>query len=104
MSTKQKQKTASLEPMGDFVILKWEQETQTKGGIFLPNISKAKPCTARVLATGPGRLDRHGNMVEMTLKPGDLVVLSPFGHQDIKFEGEELLVVRESEIYARRKN
>ena len=90
-----------LQPLSDFIFLKWEKQKETKKGVLLSDTSKSKPAIAIVTAIGQGRLDRHGNFIKTILKPGDKVVVDPFIPQLIKIEGEELWVVRESEIFAK---
>ena len=87
--------------MSDFVFLKWEKKKETKSGIVLSDVSKTKPSTAKIVAVGPGRLDRHGNYIKTLLKPGDMVLVDPFIPQPIKVEEEELWVAREGDIYAK---
>ena len=90
----------NFNPLSDFIILRWEKQTETKSGVLLSDISKSKPHTAKVVAVGPGKLDRHGNFIKVTINPGDTVIVDPFIPVPIKIEGEELWVARESDIYA----
>ena len=94
-------KKLSIQPLADFLFLKWEKQKETKRGVILSDTSKSKPAIATVVAVGPGKIDRHGNYVKTSLKPGDKVVVDPFIPQPIKIEGEELWVAREGEIYAK---
>lgn len=94
-------KKTSIQPLSDFIFLQWEKEKETKKGVILSDTSKSKPAIATVIAVGPGKLDRHGNYIKSTLKPGDKVVVDPFIPQLVKIEGEEFWVVKENEIFAK---
>lgn len=96
-------KKLSIQPLADFLFLRWDKQKETKKGVILSDTSKSKPAIATVVAVGPGKLDRHGNYVKILLKPGDKVVVGPFIPQPLKIEGEELWVARESEIFAKIK-
>lgn len=90
-----------MTPLSDFIFLKFKKEKKTKKGVLLSDVSKNKPVTAEVVAVGPGRLDRHGNIVKTTLKKGDTVVIDPFLPRELKVDDKEYLVMRESEIFAK---
>ncbi len=89
-----------LKPLSDRVIVKMtEKEETTKSGIILAGNAQEKSQIAEVLEVGPGELV-NGKREEMTVKKGDKVYLSEYAGTKIKYEGEELVVVRESEILA----
>ena len=89
-----------LTPLGDRVVLKQlEAEETTKSGIVLPGQSKEKPQQAEVIAVGPGGMV-DGKEVTMSVKPGDKVLTEKYGGSTVKVDGEEYLVVRQSEIIA----
>lgn len=90
-----------LQPLSDFVFLKWEKKKETKSGIVLSDVSKNKPSKAKVVEVGPGKLDKNGNFIKTSLKPGDMVLVSPFVPEAIKVEDEEFWVVRQNDIYAK---
>lgn len=90
-----------MKPLSDYVFLKYEKRDKTKKGVVLADTSKMKPATAKVIAVGPGRLDRHGNFVKTEIKKGDSIVVDPFIVQVIKVGDEEYLVCRASEILAK---
>ena len=95
--------TSKLQPMADRVVVKpIEKEEKTKGGIFLPDTAKEKPQEGKVLAVGPGRLSDDGKRVQMDIKVGDIVVYARYGGTEIKVEEEELIILRESDILARK--
>ncbi|MCD8147868.1 MAG: co-chaperone GroES [Clostridiales bacterium] len=89
-----------LKPLSDRVVLKMvEAEETTKGGIILTGSAKEKPEVAEVVAVGPGGMV-DGNQVEMTVKVGDKVITSKYSGTEVKIDGEELTVVRQSDILA----
>lgn len=90
-----------MQLLSDYVFLEFHKEEQTKKGIILADVSKSKPAMAKVIAVGPGRLDRHGNFVKTTLQVGDTVVFDPFLPRQIRVEDKEYLVMREGEIFAK---
>ena len=93
-----------LEPLADRVVIKpIEREEVTKGGIVLPDTVKERPQEGRVLAAGPGRLSDDGKRIAMDVKTGDLVVYSKYGGTEIKIDGEDLVILRESDILAVKK-
>jgi len=94
-------KKLSIQPLADFLFLRWEKQRETKKGVILSDTSKSKPAIAIVVAIGPGKLDRHGNYIKTQLKPKDKVVVDPFIPQLIKVEGEEYWVVEENKIFAK---
>ena len=92
-----------LEPLADRVIVQpIEKEEVTKGGIFLPDTAKEKPQEGKVLAVGPGRLSEDGKRLAIDVAVGDVVVYAKYGGTEIKIEGEELIILRESDILARK--
>ena len=90
----------NLKPLADRVIIKMvEAEETTKGGIILTAGAKEKPEIAEVLAVGPGGLV-DGNEVVMTVKVGDKVITSKYSGTQVKVDGEEVTIVRQSDILA----
>ena len=93
----------NLEPMGDRLVVKpIEREEVTKGGIVLPDTAKEKPQEGEVLAVGPGRLSDDGKRIAMDVKVGDIVIYAKYGGTEIKIEDEELMILRESDILAKK--
>ena len=89
-----------LKPLLDRVVVKMiEAEETTKSGIILTASSKEKPQIAEVLEVGPGG-NVDGNEIEMYVKKGDKVVLNKYSGTEIKYEGEELIIVRQNDILA----
>ena len=92
-----------LQPLADRVIVKpIEKEEVTKGGIVLPDTAKEKPQEGKVLAVGPGRLSEDGKRIAMDVKVGDVVVYAKYGGTEIKVDGEELVILREGDILAKK--
>ena len=90
-----------LKPLADRVIVKvLESEERTKGGIVLPDTAKEKPQEGEVKAVGPGRILENGTKVAPEVKVGDIVVFAKYGGTEVKVDGEELLILRESDILA----
>lgn len=89
-----------LKPLQDRVVIKMlEGEETTKSGIILSASSKEKPQIAEVIAVGPG-LKKDGELIPLEVKKGDKVVVSKYSGTEVKYEGEELIIVRESDILA----
>jgi len=92
-----------LEPLADRLLVRpIEKEEVTKGGIFLPDTAKEKPQEGEILAVGPGRMSEDGKRVAMDVKVGDIIVYAKYGGTEIKVDGEELMILRESDILARK--
>ncbi len=92
-----------LEPLADRLVVRpIEKEEVTKGGIFIPDTAKEKSQEGKVLAVGPGRLSEDGKRIAMDVKVGDIVIYAKYGGTDIKIEGEELIILRESDILAKK--
>ena len=89
-----------LVPLGDRVVLKQlVAEETTQSGIVLPGQSKEKPQEAEVIAVGPGTLE-DGKEVKMQVKTGDKVIYSKYAGTEVKIDGEELIIVKQSDILA----
>ena len=89
-----------LKPLADRVIIKMvEAEETTKGGIILTGSAKEKPEVAEVLAVGPGGMV-DGKEVVMNVKPGDKVIYSKYAGTEVKIDGQEIIIVRQSDILA----
>ena len=89
-----------IKPLSDRVLLKMkESEVTTKSGIILAGASKEKPQIAEVIEVGPGKVI-DGKREEMTVKKGDNVVISKYSGTEVKYEGEEYIILREDDILA----
>ena len=90
-----------LKPLADRVIVKpMEAEEQTKGGIILPDTAKEKPVEGTVIAAGPGRVSDEGKVIAMEIKKGDKVLYGKYSGSEVTVEGEDYLIMRESDIFA----
>ena len=91
-----------LKPLGDRLIVQAiEEELTTASGIVLPETAKEKPQKGKVLAVGDGKLDENGKRIPLDVTKGDEVLYSKYGGTEIKIDGEDLLVLRESDVLAR---
>jgi chaperonin GroES len=91
----------NLTPLADRVIIKpSEAEEKTKGGIILPDTAKEKPIEGTIVAAGPGKVTDDGKTVKMSVKVGDKVLYGKYSGTEITVEGEEYLIMRESDIFA----
>jgi len=92
-----------LQPLADRLVVKpIEREEVTSGGIVLPDTVKEKPQEGKVLAVGPGRLSDEGKRIAVDIKVGDIVIYAKYGGTEIKVEDEELVILRESDILAKK--
>ncbi len=89
-----------IQPLQDRVIVKAkEAEETTKGGIILPDTAKEKPIEGTIVAVGEGKVSDDGKLTKLTVKVGDLVLYGKYSGTEIKIDGEEYLIMRESDIY-----
>ena len=88
-----------LRPLDDRVVVKPQQaEEKTAGGIVLPDTAKEKPLKGKVVSVGPGKLLDNGRRVEVAVKKNDMVLFGKYGGNDIKIDGVEYKILRESDI------
>jgi chaperonin GroES len=86
-------------PLHDRVVLRRvEAEEQSKGGIIIPDTAKEKPQEGEVVAVGPGGRDENGKLIPINLKAGDRVLFGKWSGTEVKLDGEELLIMKESDI------
>jgi chaperonin GroES len=89
----------NFRPLHDRVVVRRiDAEEKTAGGIIIPDTAKEKPQEGEVLAAGPGARDKDGNLVSLDVKVGDRILFAKWGGTDIKIDGEELLILKESDI------
>jgi chaperonin GroES len=94
---------AKLQPLADRVLVKpIEKEEKTKSGIYLPDTAKEKPQEGEVLAVGPGKMSDDGKRVPLDLKVGDRVIYAKYGGTEIKVDDEDLIILREADILAKK--
>ena len=86
-------------PLHDRVVVKrLEEETKTTGGIIIPDTAKEKPQQGKVVAVGPGARDEAGKVTPLDVKAGDTVLFGKWSGTEVKLDGEELLIMKESDI------
>ena len=92
-----------LQPLADRLVVKpIEREEKTKSGIYIPDTAKERPQEGEVIAAGPGRLSEDGKRIAMDVKVGDVVLYAKYGGTEIKVDGEEVVILRESDILAKK--
>ena len=91
----------NLRPLHDRVIVKrLENETKTASGIFIPDNAAEKPDQGEVLAVGPGKRNDKGEQIALNVKVGDRVLFGKYSAQTVKIDGNELLVMKEDDLFA----
>lgn len=94
-------KKTNLRPLGGNVIVKRvENETKTASGIVIPDSAAEKPDQGEVLAIGPGKKNDKGDLIPMNVKAGDRVLFGKYSGQTVKVNGDELLVMKEDDLFA----
>ena len=92
----------NVRPLDDRIVVEpLEAETKTAGGIVLPDTAKEKPQKGKVVAVGEGKLLEDGKRAPMSVKKGDLVLYTRYGGTEIKVDGKDLLIMRESDVLAK---
>ena len=90
---------ANVRPLSDRILVKRvESETKTKGGIIIPDTAKEKPIEAIVVSVGPGKVRDDGSRREIALKQGDRVLFGKYDGTEVKVDGEDYLILRESDV------
>ncbi|HNR51201.1 MAG TPA: co-chaperone GroES [Deltaproteobacteria bacterium] len=88
-----------IRPLQDRVLVKRiEEEEKTKGGIIIPDTAKEKPQMGEIIAAGKGKKTEEGKVIPLDVKKGDKVLFSKYAGNEVKVEGEELLIMREDDI------
>ena len=91
----------AIKPLADRILVKpLAREEMTKGGIYLPDTVKDKPQEGTVIAVGTGKRNDKGEIIPMEVEVGDVVIYSKYGGTEIKEDGEEMMILRESDILA----
>ena len=86
-------------PLHDRVVVRrTEEETKTAGGIIIPDTAKEKPIQGEVIAVGPGARDESGKLVPLDVKKGDQVLFGKWSGTEVKIDGQDLLIMKESDI------
>ena len=91
----------AVRPLHDRVLVeRVEEEEKTAGGIIIPDSAKEKPTKGKIVATGKGARNERGEIVPLDVKEGDTVLFAKWGGQEIKLDGKEYLILKESDIIA----
>ncbi|MCU0713262.1 MAG: co-chaperone GroES [Pirellula sp.] len=99
-ATKEKSKV-KLVPLGDRIVVQREEsQERTSGGIFLPDSAKDKPTRGKIVSIGDGRVLENGSRSTLQVKVGDLVLFTSYAGENIEVDGEEYLLMNESEVLA----
>jgi len=86
-------------PLHDRVVVRRvEQESKSSGGIIIPDTAKEKPMEGEIVAVGPGGRDESGKLIPIDLKPGDRILFGKWSGTEVKIDGEELLIMKESDV------
>ena len=86
-------------PLHDRVVVKRvDEDTKTKGGIIIPETAQEKPMPGKIIAVGPGARDESGKLVPLDVKKGDTVLFGKWSGTEVKIDGDELLIMKESDI------
>ena len=89
----------NFRPLHDRVVVKRvEQEEKTKGGIIIPDTAKEKPQEGEVIAVGPGARNEDGELIPLDVKAGDRVLFGKWSGTEVKIDGEDLLIMKESDL------
>jgi chaperonin GroES len=89
----------AFRPLGDRVLVRRvEEESKTRGGIIIPDTAKEKPQEGEVIAVGPGGRDDAGKRIDMDVKAGDRILFGKWSGTEVKIDGEDLIIMKESDI------
>ena len=93
--------SVNIKPLEDrILVLPLEAEQTTASGLVIPDTAKEKPQEGEVVATGPGRIDDNGNRVPLDVNVGDKVIYSKYGGTEVKYAGEEFLILSARDVLA----
>ena len=93
--------SVSIKPLEDRIVIKQvDAEQTTASGLVIPDSAKEKPQEGEVLAVGPGRIDDNGNRVPLDISVGDRVIYSKYGGTEVKYDGDDLLVLSARDVLA----
>jgi chaperonin GroES len=91
----------SVRPLHDRVIVdRLDEGEQQIGGIIIPDSAKEKPQRGTVVAVGKGRLDKHGTLIPLDIKPGDQILFGKYSGQEIRLDGKDLFIMKEDDVLA----
>jgi chaperonin GroES len=89
----------TFRPLHDRVLVRrWQEDEKTAGGIIIPDTAKEKPMQGEIIAVGAGARDKDGNIVPLDVALGDIVLFGKYAGSEVTIDGEELVILRESDI------
>ncbi len=90
----------TIKPLGDRVLVKIvDEDEQVRGGIIIPDTAKEKPQQGEIVAVGPGKATDDGKVLPMNVKEGNIILFGKYAGTEVKVEGEELMIMNESDIF-----
>lgn len=93
--------TVRIQPLADRVVIRvLDASEQMRGALYIPDTAKERPSQGEVVAVGPGRMSDDGARLDMGVNPGDKVLYAKYSGTDVTVDGEELLILRESDVHA----
>lgn len=93
--------TTKIQPLSDRLVVKALEETEEmRGGLYIPDTAKEKPQQGKVMAVGPGRITDEGAKLPMDVKEGDTILYGKYSGTEVTVDGDELLIIRESDVLA----
>ncbi len=93
--------TTKIQPLSDRLVVKALEDTEEmRGGLYIPDTAKEKPQQGAVLAVGPGRVTDEGAKLSMDIKEGDTILYGKYSGTEVTVDGDELLIIRESDVLA----
>jgi chaperonin GroES len=93
--------TTKIQPLSDRLVVKALEETEEmRGGLYIPDTAKEKPQQGTVIAVGPGRVTDEGNKLPMEVKEGDKILYGKYSGTEVTVDGDEVLIIRESDVLA----
>ncbi len=91
----------NIKPLADRVVVKpVEEKEKVSGGIIIPDTAKEKPMQGEIVAAGPGKISESGEKIPMEVKVGDMVLYGKYSGTEVTIDGEDYLIMRESDIFA----
>lgn len=96
-----KKAATRIQPLADRVVIKaLDESEQMRGGLYIPDTAKEKPSQGEVVAVGPGKISDDGKRLDMDVKVGDKVLYGKYSGTDVTLDGDEYLILRESDVLA----
>lgn len=92
----------NVQPLQNFVVIKPGKKEETRGGIVIPDTAQEKASEGEVVAVGPGRIGKDNVREDLDVKVGDFVIYPKFGGTEIKVEGEDMVIMPENQVLAKR--